>query len=198
MGTDELHGGCAELPDALFDYFARSGVALTLSAADGDVPLLLVNDAFCKLTGYSQEEAIGLNCRFLQGEDTSDQSRADIHDYIYTERSRSVGGGRFSIRNYRKDGTAFSNLLFLNRLTGDDGKAKFIIGSQFNMSAALPDRKLKENDRELGKDLSHISAVGSDFGLVMMGAAKTLADSHAIIAASFLDESPGAAGPLKK
>lgn len=35
-----------------------------------DAPIVYVSPGFIKLTGYSREECIGRNCRFLQGEDT--------------------------------------------------------------------------------------------------------------------------------
>lgn len=41
-----------------------------------DHPIIYANEAFERLTGYSCEEAVGRNCRFLQGEGT-DQSTVD-------------------------------------------------------------------------------------------------------------------------
>ena len=35
-----------------------------------DTPIVYVNEAFCRITGYAREEVIGRNCRFLQGPDT--------------------------------------------------------------------------------------------------------------------------------
>ncbi len=39
-----------------------------------DCPLMYVNEAFCRMTGYAREEIIGRNCRFLQGPDTDPAS----------------------------------------------------------------------------------------------------------------------------
>ncbi|MFB6258298.1 MAG: PAS domain-containing protein [Flavobacteriales bacterium] len=47
-----------------------------------DNPLIYANKAFKSLTGYSHEEIIERNCRFLQGEDTDPETVAEIHDAI--------------------------------------------------------------------------------------------------------------------
>ena len=39
-------------------------------ASRPDMPLIYVNRAFARITGYSVADAIGKNCRFLQGEGT--------------------------------------------------------------------------------------------------------------------------------
>ncbi len=60
---DELkqHGG------PIFDALARSGAAVLVTDPRlPDNPLVFVNEAFTRLTGYSSDEVLGLNCRFLQ------------------------------------------------------------------------------------------------------------------------------------
>lgn len=51
-----------------------------------DCPIVYVNDAFCRITGYNREEVIGRNCRFLQGPDTDmaalDRLRTAIREVI--------------------------------------------------------------------------------------------------------------------
>lgn len=47
-----------------------------------DCPLMYVNEAFCNMTGYTREEIIGRNCRFLQGPDTDASSIARIRTAI--------------------------------------------------------------------------------------------------------------------
>ncbi len=48
---------------------AATGVILS-DPTQTDTPMVFVNQAFCSLTGYSREETLGRNCRFLQGQDT--------------------------------------------------------------------------------------------------------------------------------
>ena len=48
---------------------STNGIIIT-DAGQPDNPIVYVNPAFERLTGYSAEELIGRNCRFLQGPDT--------------------------------------------------------------------------------------------------------------------------------
>lgn len=46
-----------------------------------DYPIVYTSPGFMQLTGYSREETIGRNCRFLQGPDT-DMSEVRLTNYI--------------------------------------------------------------------------------------------------------------------
>ncbi len=62
-----------------------------------DNPVVFVNDAFCRLSGSTRDEIIGQNCRFLQGPETDQMTRANI--------ARAITAGapiQTDIRNYRK------------------------------------------------------------------------------------------------
>ncbi|MGI4768168.1 MAG: PAS domain-containing protein [Janthinobacterium lividum] len=74
-----------------------------------DNPIVFVNDAFCRLCGYSREEILGRNCRFLQGAETDSETvmllRAAINkresikiDISTTERLARRSGIAFSWR----------------------------------------------------------------------------------------------------
>ena len=56
-----------------------SGILVT-DPTEQDNPIVFVNSAFTELTGYSSAEAIGRNCRFLQGPDTDRKVVSDIRD----------------------------------------------------------------------------------------------------------------------
>lgn len=43
-----------------------------------DNPIIYCNSAFEKVTGYSREEVIGLNCRFLQGTERNNKKALAI------------------------------------------------------------------------------------------------------------------------
>jgi PAS domain-containing protein len=51
-----------------------------------DFPIVLANDAFLDLTGYTSDELLGRNCRLLQGEGTSSAAVAQIRAAIAQRR----------------------------------------------------------------------------------------------------------------
>ncbi|MCB0208913.1 MAG: PAS domain-containing protein [Anaerolineae bacterium] len=95
-----------------------------------DNPLIYVNPAFTKITGYSADESIGQNCRFLQGPDTDALSISTIRKAVENERSCSV-----VILNYRKDSTPFWNELTINPVFSEDGSLLNFIGIQTDVTA---------------------------------------------------------------
>lgn len=115
----------------------RAVLATTLAivVADArrpDVPLVWVNPAFTATTGYSFEEAVGRNCRFLQGPATDPEATAALR--------RAVAEGRevvTTLVNYRKDGTAFSNQLSVSPIRGPDGTLTHFVGIQADVTARV-------------------------------------------------------------
>ncbi|MFB6087451.1 MAG: PAS domain-containing protein, partial [Haloarculaceae archaeon] len=80
-------------------------LGITIADADrSDNPLIYVNEEFQRLTGYDAEECLGRNCRFLQGEGTSEDRVATIREAIEAAEPVTV-----ELRNYRQDGTEFWN-----------------------------------------------------------------------------------------
>ena len=71
-----------------------------------DNPMIFVSDEFETQTGYSPDEAIGRNCRFLQGRDTSEDAIAAIRHGLKAETRFTI-----DILNYRKNGSSFVNRL---------------------------------------------------------------------------------------
>ncbi|MCB1808901.1 MAG: PAS domain-containing protein, partial [Candidatus Competibacteraceae bacterium] len=69
-------------------------------------PVIYVNPAFERMTGYSAQDMIGQNCRFLQGDDRNQAAIEQVSNALQQHRSVSV-----ELRNYRKDGTLFWNEL---------------------------------------------------------------------------------------
>jgi len=168
------------LPSELTTYFDRSNVALALSPADTeDHALSLVNAAFLRLTGYVRDDIIGRNCRFLQGDETSSEDKQRLHDFVHDD---AQDDGRFPILNLRKDGSRFYNFVFMTRLRDADGVARFLLASQFDLTAAVDRIRLQENDQALQRSLSDIDRIGREYGLTMLSSARTLAGSVATLA----------------
>lgn len=93
-----------------------------------DNPLVAVNDAFCRLTGYSEAEILGRNCRFLAGPDTERDAQATLREAIVAGRPAIT-----ELTNYRKDGTAFCNAVMIAPVQGPDGAPAFYLGSQMDV-----------------------------------------------------------------
>jgi PAS domain S-box-containing protein len=104
----------------------QAPIGITISDPNlEDNPLIYANDGFVDLTGYSREETIGRNCRFLQGEDTDSDRVARIRNAIEAKEPISI-----DLRNYRKDGTEFWNKLEIAPVRNDAGEVVNYIGFQ--------------------------------------------------------------------
>ena len=95
-----------------------------------DQQLIYVNSAFETITGYSAQECIGRNCRFLQGEDHDQEAIAAIRSAIAEERDCSV-----ILRNYRKDGVLFWNRLTLSPVRQGGDRITHYVGAMSDITA---------------------------------------------------------------
>ncbi|MEQ9394102.1 PAS domain S-box protein [Haliea sp.] len=122
-----------------------NGVLIT-DARLADSPLIYVNPAFEKITGYSEAEVLGRNCRFLQGEESGQPVLAELRKALAEHKPASV-----VVRNYRKDGTLFWNDLNLSPIFDDAGRLTHYIGIQRDISQRISDeialRETQENLR---------------------------------------------------
>ncbi|MBP1143117.1 PAS domain S-box-containing protein [Pseudomonas sp. PvP027] len=94
-----------------------------------DNPIIFANRAFLEMTGYTSEEIIGINCRFLQGPDTDRAAVQSIRDAIEERVDIST-----EILNYRKDGSSFWNALFISPVYNDAGELIYFFASQLDIS----------------------------------------------------------------
>ncbi len=129
--TDRLHAeqGAGD-PFAAAVRATRMPMLIT-DPRQEDNPIVFVNDAFCQLTGYSREESIGRNCRFLQGPQTDRAAVAEIRAAVEEERDLSI-----ELLNYRRDGSTFWNALYLSPVSKADGELQFFFASQLDVSEA--------------------------------------------------------------
>ena len=100
-----------------------------------DNPIIFANRSFIEMSGYSEAEIVGRNCRFLQGEDTSPGDVDRIRQAIAT-RSRIA----IDIVNYRKDGKRFVNELYISPVFDAEGGLLYFFGSQVNITTYLETR----------------------------------------------------------
>jgi PAS domain S-box-containing protein len=97
-----------------------------------DAPIVYANKAFERLTGYSQEEIIGHNCRFLQGDDRDQAARYQIAEAMKIHEAVEV-----TLRNYRKDGSLFHNRLKITPLFDRKKRVIYYLGVQYDITSQV-------------------------------------------------------------
>lgn len=146
-------------------------------AREPDFPIVLANGSFLRLTGYSSEEIIGRNCRFLQGPGTSPAAIAEIRFALEREDEVNV-----ELLNYRKDGSAFWNQLHLSPIHDDDGGLQYYFGSQIDVTEYRKVQSLEAAEHRLLKEVDHraLNALAIVEGIVRL----SRSDDAALYAAS--------------
>ena len=115
---------------ALLLAIRRSPIASVISNPRlPDNPIVAVNEAFCALTGYSEEEILGRNCRFLAGAHTEPWLTETIRQA--TRRRTPV---LVEILNYKRDGTPFRNAVLVAPVFGANGELTYFLGSQVEVA----------------------------------------------------------------
>ncbi len=99
-------------------------------ARAADIPIIFANHAFLAHTGYTEQQVLGRNCRFLQGPETDQTTVARIREAV-----RSGEDVHVEILNYRADGSTFWNALFVGPVADDGGEVRYFFGSQFDVTA---------------------------------------------------------------
>ncbi|KAK4993370.1 hypothetical protein LTR66_006049 [Elasticomyces elasticus] len=100
--------------------------------AKADNPIVYASDGFVKVTGYSRNEIIPRNCRFLQNRHTDKSAVSRLRDAIY-KRKESVE----LLLNQKKNGEPFWNLLYTAPLFDTAGDVVFFLGGQINCSTSI-------------------------------------------------------------
>jgi PAS domain S-box-containing protein len=98
-----------------------------------DNPIIACNDAFVALTGYTREEIIGHNCRFLVGEGTEPELVETLRRGIREQRPVMV-----DILNYKKNGQPFRNAVLVAPVFDADGVLEYFLGSQMEVAQNDP------------------------------------------------------------
>lgn len=121
------------IPQVLSAILDECVNGVTLADPDlEDTPLIYVNKAFERLTGYNKEDVIGQNCRFLQGEDREQPERYQIAEALKNQQAIEV-----TLRNYRKDGTLFFNHLKIVPLFDNRGGIIYFLGVQYDITKQI-------------------------------------------------------------
>jgi len=118
---------------------ATNGI-LIADARQPDMPTVYCNAAFEKITGYSRQEVIGQNCRFLQGRDDDQPGLTAVRQAIHHGTEVKA-----ELRNYKKDGTLFWNEFYIAPVRDAQGVLTHFIGVQTDIT------RRKQQEAELAK-----------------------------------------------
>ena len=152
--TDELH-----YEHGRSDPFAAAvrGTRMPMVITDRtktDNPIVFCNEAFQSLTGYSREESVGRNCRFLQGPETDAEAVKKIRDAISRGQNIDV-----DILNYRKDGSSFWNALHLSGVRNEKGDVQFFFASQLDITDRIHEKTmLRRREVEMEREVERRTA----------------------------------------
>ena len=139
------------IPKVLAEILDSCVNGVTLADPDQeDLPLVYANKAFETITGYTQEDTIGKNCRFLQGSEHDQEGVDQLREAIKNKKPVEV-----TLKNYRKNGELFYNHLNMTPLFDSHGNILYFLGVQYEITeqvrAAEEIRELKEQLETLKK-----------------------------------------------
>jgi len=124
---------------------SASSYILIADAREADMTVIYANAAFERVTGYSTEEVLGKNPRFLQGRDIDQPELGEIREGL--QAGRSIHG---MLRNYKKDGSLFWNDLSIAPVRDEKGKIQYYIGISNDVTELVKiQAKLIDNEERL-------------------------------------------------
>ena len=167
--TESDSNAIAEHRDDIF-FAAIESTRMPMLVTDPrhhDNPIVFANKAFLSMSGYSAEEIIGSNCRFLQGPDTDQNTISSIREAIASRNEVTT-----EILNYRKDGSSFWNALFISPVYNKQQELVYYFASQLDVSRRrdAEDALIQAQKMEaLGQLTGGISHDFNNFLQVMLG-----------------------------
>ena len=130
-------------------------------ATQPDLPLIYVNPAFERLTGYGRDEVLGRDCRLLQGGQREQSGVATLRDALAAGRACTV-----TLHNHRRDGSAFVNELHVAPVHDASGRLTHFVG----MHNDVTQRKNAADQLALSEDMYRSVAAAISDGLHVIGA----------------------------
>lgn len=116
-----------------------------------DQPLVYVNRGFEQVTGYTAQEVIGRNCRFLQGDEQEQDALPIVRKTLTNGEACTV-----ILHNYRKDGVPFWNELTLYPLVNKQGDLTHYVGVQHDISEIVErSRRLVQAEKQATQEARH-------------------------------------------
>jgi PAS domain S-box-containing protein len=160
LGADALQGMGEEM-------LTRSPISIVITDPTlDDNPIVYVNPAFERMTGYRREVVMGRNCRFLQQRDTQQEGVGQIRAAVAEGRSEDV-----MLKNYTAMGEPFINHLHIAPVTDSNGDLVAFLGMQVRRDALEAERE--QEDRNT---IDHLELLLRETNLRMRSHLKLLAD----------------------
>ncbi|MGR3513184.1 MAG: PAS domain-containing protein [Paracoccaceae bacterium] len=110
---------------------SSSGFAIA-DATAAERPLIYVNEAFEQISGYTSDEVLGENCRFLSAEAEDSEERVRLRQAVAENTA-----GQFLLHNRKKDGTLFWNELTLFPVENEAGVVVSLVATQNDVSPRI-------------------------------------------------------------
>ncbi|CCF39732.1 vivid PAS protein VVD [Colletotrichum higginsianum] len=101
-----------------------------------DTPIVYASEHFSILTGYSNKEILGKNCRFLQapgGKVSQKSARKHVDKNVVKDMRKAVEANdevQLEVLNFKKDGTPFVNLLTMIPVRWESQHFRYSVGFQ--------------------------------------------------------------------
>ena len=128
---------------------SQDGIVIAEQEGEDNI-LIYVNPAFEALTGYSRDDVLYQDCRFLQSGDRDQGALQLIREAIASgQPTRQV------LRNYRKDGSHFWNELSITPVFNDSDQLTYFIGVQKNVTQQV---KAQQRVAQLEAELASVKA----------------------------------------
>ena len=163
---------------------SSSGFAIS-DATDRRQPLIYVNEAFERISGYSAAEVLGENCRFLSAEPEDSPERERLREAVHYK-----SGGKFLLRNRRKSGELFWNELTLSPVHDTAGEVKNLVATQADVTERV--NAAAERDQVRNRMDSALAATADAF--LVLDADGSVAFANAAVNSYF--PAPGQAWAL--
>jgi len=176
------NAGLAREKDLLSAAIAGSSSGIAIAdTPDPAMPLIYVNRAFERITGYSAAEALGVNCRFLSAEPPDAPERTRLRAAVAAH-----APGTFLLRNRRKSGELFWNELSLFPVYDQNGAVRSLVATQNDVTSRIEAAEA----RDQAKAQMTMALSASEDAFLIIEAQGTIALSNHAVRALFPARGP--------